>query len=162
ISAAAVPRFRSQFDLSADTSHPTPNGRSPKEIWTCVYPAAVLNKSYGLQAALILSERGGEFCFCLGAGTSQIQDLTLRDRLQISFKQTRSKLPAIPTQIVDDVEKVLGGRYYYRKRWLTSERQRQNDFNSLAEWLRYAANEDSRGAAVSFYVSPEELEALGI
>jgi hypothetical protein len=161
LSAAAPPRFRSQFDLAADTSHPTPNGRSPKEIWTCVYPAAVLNKSYGLQAALILYERGGEFCFALGAGTSQIQDVNLKERLRVSFEQTRSKLRTIPTQIVDEVEKRLGGRYYYRKRWLISERQGQNDFKSLAEWLHYAADEHGLGAAVSVYVSPEELEALG-
>ena len=30
--------------LSADTSHYVPNGRSPREIWCCVYPLAISNK----------------------------------------------------------------------------------------------------------------------
>ena len=44
------------------------NGRSPSEIWCCVYPAAVPNKSYALQVAFIVSARGTELCICLGAG----------------------------------------------------------------------------------------------
>src|SRR5262245_2718283 len=47
--------------LKAETSHPTPNGRSPKEIWCCVYPESfgsrgvpsIGDKEHGLQAAFL-------------------------------------------------------------------------------------------------------------
>ena len=59
--------------LNADTSHYVPNGRSPREIWCCVYPLAISNKSYGLQIALIISERGAEVCFCQGQEGLRLQ-----------------------------------------------------------------------------------------
>src|SRR5436189_6411099 len=43
------------IDLHAKTSLPTPNGRSPREIWSCVDPASVLNKSDATQLELHIS-----------------------------------------------------------------------------------------------------------
>src|SRR4051812_49049129 len=51
-----------------------PNGRTPSDMWCCVFPRQVPNKSYALQFALIVSPGGLEVCCCLGAGSSQVND----------------------------------------------------------------------------------------
>lgn len=81
--------------LEAATSLATPNGRSPKDIWSCVYPAAARNKSYAFQVALILSRRGAELCFCLGAGTSQIQNAVEKQELREGFHRAKARLRLI-------------------------------------------------------------------
>jgi|SRR5882724_8315408 len=96
--------------LEAGTSLATPNGRSPREIWSCVYPAAARNKSYAFQVALILSRRGVELCFCLGAGTSQIKDVAEKRELTQGFHNAKAKLRLIPKAAVAAVEQRLEGR----------------------------------------------------
>ena len=136
-----------------------PNGRSPKEIWCCVYPATISNKSYGLQIALIISERGAEVCFCEGSGTSQIADLTRKRELEGQLEVMRKRLGALPPEIVASVEASQNRKWRYRKSWLT--KPNETEFSSLTEWLKYASSAEGSAASVSFYFSPEELPALG-
>lgn len=145
--------------LKPDTSHYVPNGRSPKEIWSCVYPLAISNKSYGLQVALIISERGAEVCFCQGSGTSQIADPAKKRELEGHFTNMRSRLASVPEELVAAVEKTEKRKWYYRKSWLT--KPNETDFSSLTEWLSYASGPEGSAASVSLYFSPAELEALG-
>jgi hypothetical protein len=99
--------------LKSNTSLYTPNGRSPKEIWSCVYPLSISNKSYGLQVALIISERGAEVCFCQGSGTSQVADLAKRQELEGHFANMRSRLASVPKELVAAVEKSEKREWFY-------------------------------------------------
>jgi energy-coupling factor transporter ATP-binding protein EcfA2 len=145
--------------LKADTSHYVPNGRSPKVIWSCVYPLAISNKSYGLQVALIISERGAEVCFCQGSGTSQIADPVKKREFEGNFANMRRSLATVPEELVAAVEKSAKREWFYRKSWLTMPNE--TDFLSLTEWLAYASGPEGSAASVSLYFSPAELEALG-
>jgi MoxR-like ATPase len=147
-------------ELQAATSLATPNGRSPKEIWSCVYPAAAGNKSYAFQVALILSQRGGELCFCLGSGTSQIRDVVQKQQLMQGFRHAKAKLRSIPKAIISAVEQRLEGRWFYRQSWLRVE-PIQSEFNSLSDWLEYASRDEVTAASVSRYMTPDELEITG-
>jgi hypothetical protein len=145
--------------LKANTSLYTPNGRSPKEIWSCVYPRAISNKSYGLQVALIISERGAEVCFCQGSGTSQVADPAKKSELEGHFTNMRRHLASVPRELVATIEKSKKREWFYRKSWLT--KPNETDFPSLTEWLGYASGPEGSAASVSIYFSPAELEILG-
>src|SRR4051812_46322004 len=69
LSAAAVERSSPNVELKRHVSLFNISGHPARDLWCCVYPSLVSNKSYALQAALILSPSGAEFCLCLGAGT---------------------------------------------------------------------------------------------
>jgi hypothetical protein len=146
-------------DLQAKTSLPTPNGRSPREIWCCVYPVSVLNKSYSLQVALIISERGAEICFCVGSETSQVADPEDRRRLETILENTRDKLKRIPPEVVTDVERSLGKEWFYRESW--RGQPGKAEFKSLREWLNHASTPRGNAASVSMYLDPNELTQLG-
>ena len=146
--------------LEAATSLATPNGRSPKEIWTCVFPAAARNKSYAFQVALILSKRGAELCFCLGAGTSQIQDTVEKQGLSEGFRRAKARLRLIPKATISAVEQQLNGRWFYRQSWLRAEPMR-SEFDSLLDWLEYATRDEVTAASVSTYMTPDEVELTG-
>ena len=146
--------------LHAATSLATPNGRSPKEIWCCVYPAAAHNKSYAFQVALILSRRGAELCFCLGAGKSQIQDAAEKQELTHGFHRAKVKLRLITKAAVSAIEQRLEGRWFYRESWLRAEPMR-SEFDSLSDWLEYATRDEVTAASVSTYMTPDELEITG-
>jgi hypothetical protein len=141
--------------LKAETSHYVPNGKSPKEIWCCVHPVSVPNKSYGLQVALIISARGAEFCFCVGSGTSQIGDPAKKRELEKCLDVARVKLRSLPTEVVTSVGASQKRKWFYRKLWLAEPNKA--DFNSLADWLNYAGTTEGSGASVSAYFSPAQL-----
>ena len=147
------------IQLKANTSLYTPNGRSPKEIWSCVYPRATSNKSYALQVALIISGRGAEVCFCQGSGTSQVAEPTKKRELEGQFADMRKRLASVPQELVAAVEKSAKREWFYRKTWLT--KPNETDFPSLTEWLAYASGPEGSAASVSHYFSPAELETLG-
>ena len=134
--AVAVP-------LRGGVSLATPNGRSPREIWSCVYPASVPNKSYGLQVALIVSARGAEVCFCMGKGDSQIADPAKKADLRRAFDVARAKLSSIPQEVRASVEERRKERWSYRRSWLTEPNK--TDFESLEDWLKYAGGPDGSG-----------------
>jgi hypothetical protein len=146
--------------LKAETSHYVPNGRSPKEIWSCVYPATISNKSYGLQIALIISERGAEVCFCQGSGTSQITDSAKKRDLERDFESMRNRLGSLPNEVTEAVAASIRGGWSFRKSWLTTPNE--SEFSSLTDWLKYASSPDGSAASVSLYLKPGELEALGL
>jgi hypothetical protein len=145
--------------LKADTSHYVPNGRSPGEIWCCVYPLAISNKSYGLQIALIISERGAEVCFCQGSGTSQIADSARKRELESGFETMRKRLGDLPPGLIASVDASQNRKWCYRKSWLT--KPNETEFSSLADWLKYASSAEGSAASISAYLNPNELQALG-
>jgi hypothetical protein len=68
-----------EVPLQAFTSLYQANGRSQRDIWCCVYPAGIPNKSYALQILLIISAAGAEVALCLGAAQSQLRGAGLAD-----------------------------------------------------------------------------------
>lgn len=149
----------SPIPLKANTSLYSPNGRSPKEIWCCVHPSNISNKSYGLQIAMIISERGAEVCFCQGSGTSQISDSAKKNDLEEHFVTMRKLLSNLPQELIAKVEESTQKRWFFRKSWLT--KPNKTDFPTFAAWLSYAGSLEGSAASVSIYFTPRELEALG-
>jgi 5-methylcytosine-specific restriction protein B len=145
--------------LKAATSLATPNGRSPRDIWCCVYPVSVSNKSYGLQVGLIISQQGAEVCFCMGAGTSQVKGADKRTELETELIATRGKLANSPTELVSLIEQRLKRKWYFRRSW--KGEPNISDFSSLGEWIKYASSPQGNGASVSIYLSPTELQERG-
>jgi MoxR-like ATPase len=140
------------------TSVHQPNGRTPKIIWCCVYPADIPNKSYALQVALIISATGAELCLCLGAGRSQLQG-PKRVEAEEALQQLRQQLSSVPQTVLDQLHAGLPDAVSYRKRWLSPAGT--NDFSSLEEWLTYAAGPHGAEASISRNISVDELDQLG-
>ena len=92
LATKAQENYSGDIEVKAFASHPTPNGRSPKELWCCIYPKKVENKSFGLQVALIAMANGFEICFCLGAGSAQIGNQEKAKAAQRTFDVLQAKL----------------------------------------------------------------------
>jgi len=148
-------------NFQSATSLYVPNGRTAPNIWSCIYPESVPNKSYGLQVALIISSRGGELCFCMGAGRAQINNNEKRIEAENSLRETRIKIQSLPDEIIKQVNESLsvGGTWYYRSSWLLEKNHQEYD--SLSKWLKYASTEEGNGASISRYFSPKEIEEKG-
>src|SRR5262245_22725443 len=56
LAVAVSPRLQ----MSSIVSTLNPNGRAPQDLWCCVFPQQVPNKSFALQFAVILSGDGAE------------------------------------------------------------------------------------------------------
>jgi MoxR-like ATPase len=134
------------------------NGYSQKDIWCCVFPADVPNKSYGLQVAFIISAGGAEICICLGAGASQIRGLGLAAAQHV-LEELRTRLSSVPASVVDALEKELPSGAVYRTSW--RQQPGASDFPSIAKWLSYAATPQGAKASISLYLTPDELDQAG-
>jgi MoxR-like ATPase len=134
------------------------SGRTQPNIWSCIFPAAVVNKSYALQVALIISERGAEICVCLGAGRSSANDAT-RAQGDQELRALQGKLTSAPPDVVRAVDSLLPSSVVYRRSWLQDPGPA--DFATLKEWLAYAEGPDGAQASISMYLEPEDLEKLG-
>lgn len=145
--------------MQAGISSLSPNGKTPKEIWGCAFPASINNKSYALQLAFIVSSRGGELCFCFGAGKSQYGDLEERRRIESAFRLAKARLSETPKELIAYVQNRLKQKWNLRKRWRKEEKS--DDFQTLQEWMQYASGADGNGASISIYYSPDELGKLG-
>jgi hypothetical protein len=146
-------------DLQEGTSPLNPNARSPKDIWSCVYPALVPNKAYGLQICIVLSERGAEICLCRGAGTSQVNDAQKKIEFESALREMLDRLKTVPPQLIKSVESSLKRRWYYRRSW--RDVPNVADFSTLDEWIEFARNPSGDRASVSIYLEPAELEQAG-
>ena len=122
------------------------NGSTQKIIWCCVYPADVPNKSYALQVALIISATGAELCLCLGAGRSQLQG-TKRAEAEEALQHLRQQLASVPQALLNQLHGRLPDTVSYRKAWLSPAGT--SDFDSLEEWLTYAAGPHGAEASIS-------------
>lgn len=145
--------------LKSFVSHPTPNGRSPRELWTCLLPESVSNKSFSFQIALIISSRGGEICFCLGSETHQSADLDQIQRFKKGLARAKHRLADLDEKHVDIFRELLKKGWKMRGAWLKDDQA--NDFDSLSDWLGHVTGEAGASAAFSRYLSPGELDTLG-
>ncbi len=140
------------------TSHPQPNGRSPRELWCCVYPESAPNKSYTLQIALIISSAGAELSLCLGAGRSQLRGPELIEAQQV-LENLQARMSDIPQAVIEAVEGALPVGVAYRKSWLQPADTR--DFKDITQWLAYASTRAGAGASISINLDPAALEHMG-
>jgi KAP family P-loop domain len=149
-----------QIDLPLKplTSSYQANGRSQTDIWCCIYPADVPNKSYALQAALIISALGAEVCICLGAGSSQLKGVKLAEA-ELALEGLRSRLASVPPDVVAAVGQRLPQQAVYCSSW--REFGGHGDFSTLADWLAYAAGPDGASASISIYIDAIGLERIG-
>ncbi len=159
ISEDLVSRHDAEISLKAETSLPTPNGRSPREIWCCVYHVSVPNKSYGFQMALIISQRGVEICFCLGSGTCQVSDPSKRLKFEEALRSAKATARTMDRGIHDLLKRSLNNNWRYRKAWLSPVGE--SEFESFEEWLAYASSPEGNSASISKYYPPETVVALG-
>jgi MoxR-like ATPase len=143
--------------LQAYTSLYQANGRSQRDIWCCVYPQGVPNKSFALQVLLIISATGAEVSLCLGAGRAQLRGAELADA-EKAFQELQARLASVPSAVANDLQSALHD-VEYRKSW--REAPGTSDFGTLEEWLTYAASVRGGGASISRNIPAEELERLG-
>jgi MoxR-like ATPase len=143
--------------LHAYTSLYQANGRSQRDIWCCVYPAGVPNKSYALQVALIISAAGAEVCLCLGASQSQLRGAALADA-EKAFHELQARLSSVPQAVEEDLEVALTD-VTYRKSW--RQPPGRGDFETLEEWLAWSAGPYGGKSSISRHITAEELERLG-
>ena len=158
IAKDAATRHATALLLKPFASMKNPSGRGPRNLWCCVYPAEVPNKSFGLQLALILSTEGAEFCFCMGAGESQSAEEDIESLKALA--KCRKALAAVPASTVAAVDASLNGRWHRLKAFMQPPTQGQ-DFVTLAEWIDHASRKEGARASSSQFLKPEELEAVG-
>jgi MoxR-like ATPase len=133
------------------------NGRSQTDLWACVYPAIVPNKSYGLQAAIIVSAQGIELCLCRGAGTSQLKDPVAKEEAELALRVLERRLRRTPRSVQLRLSSLVGNGWQLRRSW--REPAGTNDFELLGDWLAYAAGPDGDGASISRNIDRSELDA---
>ena len=157
--ALVEPATRASVSMTDFVSTLNPNGRAPRELWSCVYPAVAGNKSFALQFAVIVNGTGAEICCCLGAGSSQVAAPDVARQQQEAWASLHGHLATVPNAVRELVETGIGDRWHLRKSWLREPGGR--DFASLHEWLIFAASEAGAGASISRYLTPEDLGAAG-
>lgn len=145
--------------LRAEASSYSQNGWSQTDLWSCAYPAIAINKSYALQVAFILSARGAEICFCLGAGQSQLSDPVKKQNAEADLTRLKEALRTTPPNL----RRRLNGRaapdWQYRARW--REAPDTEDFATLGKWLAHAASQEGNGASISRNLTIDQLEERG-
>jgi KAP family P-loop domain len=146
------------IDRQPFTSLYQANGRTTSHIWCCVYPSAVPNKSYALQAALIISAHGAEVCVCLGAGRSQLRGDQL-DGAEFALSELQRRLDSVPIALVDTLARRLPKNVVYCNSW--REFGSSGDFDNLSDWLTYAASPSGAQASISRYIDVDELVRIG-
>jgi MoxR-like ATPase len=134
------------------------NGRSQTDLWACVYPAVVPNKSYGLQVAIIISAQGIELCLCLGAGTSQMKDPVAKAEAEVALRTLKRRLRRTPRSVQ---ARLSGGLesdgWQLRRSW--REPAGTTDFARLDDWLDYAGGPGGDGASISRNIDRSEIDA---
>lgn len=147
IAQSAASSYSPVLKMKEHASLFSPNGRSATDLWCCIYPAAVPNKSFGLQFALILNSRGAEFCCCLGAGTSQVADPVAAQKFLEELALTKDRLRNLDATLIDSMSGTIGNDWDYRQQWRLPSGTK--DFASFEEWLQFASSSTSSGASIS-------------
>lgn len=143
--------------MKGEPSHYAPSGRSTSHIWSCVYPRSVVNKSYALQVALIISRNGAEVCICLGAARSGLRE-PVRSEAEDAFRRLQSRLTSIPPHVAQAVEESLPSSAVLRTSW---RQPGESEFASVQDWAAYAGSAEGAQASISVFVTVDELEGLG-
>ena len=154
-----APATRAAVPMVPFVSTLNPNGRVPGELWSCVFPQAVGNKSYALQFAVIINSTGAEISCCLGAGTSQTRAPEAVREHQEAWEKLQLRLAGVPASMRQTLEANLGDTWQLRKSWLLESGRR--DFLALSDWLVFAASDAGSGASISRNLTPQALEEAG-
>jgi AAA domain (dynein-related subfamily) len=154
--ATQVARLLGQEGLVPEASLWNVHNHIGPDLWCCVYPASAGDKAYALQIAFIVSPRGGELCFCLGSGGGKSAEAKT---LAAGFDMVKQRLGAVPLNIKSATAANLGSDWALRTSWRLEPGE--SEFSSLDSWLAYASSHKG-GASISRYLSPAELEELGV
>jgi MoxR-like ATPase len=148
-----------RLGMKAYASLYSPNGRSATDLWCCIYPTKVPNKSFGLQFALILNSNGAEFCCCLGAGTSQVSDPAEAAQLSQELDRTKVRLKELDPGVSDRISAAVGEEWDFRKQWRLALGTK--NFSGFNEWAQYASSNTSSGASISKNLDIATVVRLG-
>ncbi len=129
-----------------------------KNLWSCIFPAEALNKSFGLQMAMIISPAGIELCFCMGVGRDQSQNQA--DQFD-ALVRCRNALSKVPPAVIAVVEKSLDDLWFFRREFMQAP-SKAHDFDSLQAWIDHAASDQGAKASVSRFISIDDVDALGV
>jgi MoxR-like ATPase len=139
----------------AFVSQLNPSGNTPMLFWGCLYPLTVPHKSYGLQVAVILSQKGLEFCCCLGSGTAEIKDDAARTANEAALAEVKRRLGDLGREARERIGSSIGPDWSFRRRWRMDPQSR--DFQGFDEWIAFASQGHGSGASISRYTSRDEL-----
>lgn len=148
------------IDVKPFASHPNPSGRTPRELWCCIFPASVPNKSYALQIAMIVSGQGVEICFCMGAGSAQINKLETRRKCEMSLATMRAGLQSMDLEARTRLSEQIGDGWSLNKQWRMWDQPAS--FHSFNDWLEYVADSEGNSSSISKFYPTEELEAIDV
>ncbi|WP_442511670.1 AAA family ATPase [Novipirellula sp. SH528] len=160
LAAEAAVQYPGSTEVKAFTSHLNPSGRTPKELWCCIFPASVPNKSFALQTAIIVSGRGVEICFCLGAGTAGINKLETRHRCDVAFAAMRAGLQRLTMEDRARFATKIGEGWSLNEKWRMWDEP--SSFQSLNDWLDHASHSDGDGASISKFYAVDELASIDV
>ena len=135
------------------------HGQLSQDYWGCLYPAAVTNKSFGLQLAVIVSDAGAELCCCMGAERRESRHPAAAAQNRRTLENVQQQLAFLPPDLLTSIEARLQGEWRFRRSIRQSPRAA--DFDSFAEWAQYAASPLGSGASVSCLISPRGLDKIG-
>ncbi|MSQ48744.1 MAG: AAA family ATPase [Deltaproteobacteria bacterium] len=159
LAARLIPAASAGVPMSSLVSTLNPNGRIPGDLWCCVFPQQVSNKSFALQFALIISAHGAEICCCLGSGTTQLNDAASVAAGESAWESLRKRLAEAPETLRQEIESSLRGEWQFRTSWRLEAGR--SDFSTFADWLSYASSNQGAGASISMNLTPEEFEQKG-
>ena len=106
---------------------------------------------------MIISAAGAEVGLCLGAGQSQLSGAALADA-EKAFQELQARLSSVPQAVKEDLKAALTD-FTYRKSW--RQPAGPGDFETLEEWLAWAAGPYGGKSSISRHITAEELEQLG-
>lgn len=158
IAALASADYSASLPMRHLASHTNPNGRSATSLWCCIYPSKVPNKSFGLQFALILNQLGAEFCFCLGAGTSQVAVPGAAHTNLTALTQMKEQLLRLDPTVLQTVAANIDQGWEFRQQWRLPPGTRS--FPDLASWIAFASSPLGNGASISRNLSIREVQQL--
>lgn len=139
-------------------SNLNPNGRTPKDLWCCVLSTDAPNKSYALQAALIVADDGIEICLCLGSGESQLSGDKRAEALAY-LESVQDALQSAPEELVEAVDAALPDNARYLTSWRNPSAEPA--FDTLREWLDHAGGPEGPQAAISVHFRQEDVDDAG-
>ena len=155
IATLLAERYPGRVKMKPFASHPSPNGRTSRDYWCCIFPVKAEHKSFGLQMGVIVSATGAELLFCVGSGEAQAQFETAERALQVM----QAQLAETPPEIIHNVGGFIANTWDFRRHW--REKPGQKDFDTFAEWIAHASSPTGKEASVSRNLSVDELDLAG-
>jgi len=139
-----------------------PNERVPAQYWGCLYPTTVPRRSFALQLAFAISGDGAELALRMGGDRREARDPKVASRNRYVLEEAQQQLATLPPDVIEAVDARLdrGWRFRSASRF-AAEATRARQFDTLAEWVQFAASPMGGGASISCQFTSRALEKVG-